>query len=494
MTLPPSQSGETDRDVRILLLVDGFQKAFQRRDRAAIVDRLGELVAARAPLADQWLQLARMAVDLGEIGLAHRAADLFVEGSSGDPAALFRKVGVLEYMGAYGEALALLRTLPPTVPDAFAYALARGTLTISTGDTGEARQWLEEALRHRPGSGSAWHSLALLVDFAEEPELAERMAASERALQGAPQAERANFYYALSKAHADRGLHARAFAAAARAGGETRAAFPYDRAEDRRSAAEALRGYDSAAIAALAREQSEATGRSIFVMGLPRSGTTLVQQVLTGHSRVAHGGEINLLRLLVHEAGDASFPAVAGHVRTNGAAPLAKLWDHLLGERFPQAGRVVDKTTDTSRKLGLVAAVLPDAPLIWLRRDPLDCAWSCFRTAFMQGIRWSNDLADIAYNFRLEDHLLSEWRNILGERLLVVPLERLASEPEPWIRRILAHCGLDEEPGAFAPHKNPRPVLTASVLQVRRPINRAGIGSAEPYWPYLTPFIDAYFA
>ena len=108
-----------------------------------------------------------MAVDLGEIGLAHRAADLFVEGSSGDPAALFRKVGVLEYMGAYGEALALLRTLPPTVPDAFAYALARGTLTISTGDTGEARQWLEEALRHRPGSGSAWHSLALLVDFAE---------------------------------------------------------------------------------------------------------------------------------------------------------------------------------------------------------------------------------------------------------------------------------------------------------------------------------------
>jgi hypothetical protein len=112
----------------------------------------------------------------------------------------------------------------------------------------------------------------------------------------------------------------------------------------------------------------------------------------------------------------------------------------------------------------------------------------------MQGIRWSNDLADIAYNFRLEDHLLSEWRNILGERLLVVPLERLASEPEPWIRRILAHCGLDEEPGAFAPHENPRPVLTASVLQVRRPINRAGIGSAEPYRPYLAPFIDAYFA
>lgn len=494
MTLPPSKSGETDRYVRILRLVDGFQKAFQRRDRAAIVDGLRELVAARAPLADQWLQLARMAVDLGEIGLAHRAADLFVEGSAGGPAALFRKAGVLEYMGAYDQALALLRTLPPTVPDAFSYALARGTLTISSGATGEARQWLEEALRHRPQSGAAWHSLALLVDFAEEPDLAERLAASEGAVQGAPRAERANFYYALSKAHADRARHARAFAAAARAAGESRAIFPYDRAEDRRSAAEALHGYDSAGLAALAREQSEATERSIFVMGLPRSGTTLVQQVLTGHSQVTHGGEINLLRLLVHETGDASWPALAGYVRRNGAAPLAKLWRHLLGERFPQGGRIVDKTTDTSRKLGLAASVLPDAPLIWLRRDPLDCAWSCFRTPFMQGIRWSNDLTDIAHNFRLEDHLLAAWRRILGERLLVVPLEQLASEPEPWIRRILAHCGLEDEPGPFSPHENPRPVLTASVLQVRRPIDRAGIGSAEPYRPYLAPFIDAYFA
>jgi hypothetical protein len=106
---------------------------------------------------------------------------------------------------------------------------------------------------------------------------------------------------------------------------------------------------------------------------------------------------------------------------------------------------------------------------------------------------WSCDLEDIAYHFRLEDELLAYWSDILGRRLLVVPYEELASEPEPWIRRILAHCGLPEEPQAFAPHKNARTVTTSSVMQVRRPINREGIGSAEPYREFLEPFVKAYY-
>ena len=112
----------------------------------------------------------------------------------------------------------------------------------------------------------------------------------------------------------------------------------------------------------------------------------------------------------------------------------------------------------------------------------------------MQGIRWSNDLADIAFNFRLEDELLAKWQGLLGERLLVVPYEQLVTEPEPWIRRILAHCGLTEEKAVFAPHENRRSVTTSSVMQVRKPIGRQAIGSAEPYRPFLQPFIDAYYA
>lgn len=494
MTLPPSKSGDTDRgSVAALRAVDQFQRAFRRRDRGEIVARLRDLVALCAPMAAQWLQLAMMAVDLGEIGLGREAIDLFVESFGGDPAALFKKVDLLAYAGAFGEALALLRTLSPAVPDRFSYALSRGSLTVSTGAIGDARQWLEEALRLRPESGLAWHSIALLVDFAHEPDLAGRLVASERAIQGAPELERAYYYYALGKMHADLGTHGLAFAAVARAAGETKALYPHDRAIDRHAAEDAVSWYDPGRIAAFAGQQTEPTGRSIFVMGLPRSGTSLVQQVLTSHSEVSDGAEINLLRLLVHEAGGASYPALDGYLRRHSTASLARLWHHLLDERFPKPGRVVDKTTDTSRKLGLVASLLPDAPLIWLRRDPLDSAWSCFRTSFMQGIRWSNDLKDIAFNFRLEDRLLAQWQRILGERLLVVPFETMVSEPEPWIRRIIGHCGLAEEPQVFAPHENRSPVMTASAMQVRRPINRQGIGSAEPYRAFLRPFVEAYY-
>lgn len=493
MSQIPGKNGDAERDAAALRLVQRFQKALQQDDRATVVEALRELVALCAPMAGQWLQLAPMAADFGEFGLAREAIDLFVESAGSGPAALAHKVDVLAYIGAVGEALALLQTLPPNVPDPFSHALSRGALTTGAGEPAEARRWLETALRLRPESGQAWYLWAMVVDFAKEPKLADRLFASERAMQAAPRVERAYYYYALGKAWADLGEHARAFAAVARANGETRAEYPYDRSVDRQSALEAVKGYDAAGIAELASRQSEPTDRAIFVMGLPRSGTTLVQQILTSHSEVTDGGEVNLLRWLVREAGDASYPALAEFVGKAGVPSLARLWSHLLGQRFPSPGRVVDKTTNTTRKLGLVAAMLPQAPLIWLRRDPLDCAWSCYRNCFMENVHWSNDLADIAFNFRLEDELLAQWQAILGERLLVVPFEALVSEPEPWIRRILAHCGLEQQPQVLVPHENRSPVQTVSVMQVRRPINRAGIGSAEPYRPYLGPFIETYY-
>jgi hypothetical protein len=274
-----------------------------------------------------------------------------------------------------------------------------------------------------------------------------------------------------------------------------KAAMPYDRQADRASAAEAVEGYTAEDIAAaIARQPGEPTGRAIFVTGLPRSGTTLVQQILTSHSTVDAGGEIGRLGLLAGEVGGSSYRALERYLSRSGVAGTAqRLWGHLLVERFRTPGRVVDKSLDSSRFLGLAAALLPEAPLVWLTRDPLDRAWSCFRTYFVAGLPWSFDLADMAFHFRLEDALLRRWQEILGDRLLVVPMEALTSEPEPWIRRLLAHCRLAEEPQVFAPHERGGTVTTSSVMQVRRPINRDAIGSAKPYRQFLEPFIEAYY-
>src|SRR5690606_9952552 len=135
-------------------------------------------------------------------------------------------------------------------------------------------------------------------------------------------------------------------------------------------------------IADLGRQQDEPTHRAIFVTGLPRSGTTLIEQALTCHGKVSDGGEVNLLFQLVREIGGQSAFEIGAYVGDAGAGGLARLWHRLLDERFPGSCRVVDKSLNTPRFLGLAASVLPDAPLVWVTRDPLDQAWSCFRTYF----------------------------------------------------------------------------------------------------------------
>ena len=477
-----------------LRLLAQLQPALARHERARVADIVGQLIAMRAPLGGQWRQVAQVAAEIGERRLSRQAIDLFADAAGGTHAAQYQKAAFLAESGAVREAEALLRALPEDVPNPLANAYSRGIAALNLGRPDEARRYLEQVTREQPRAGPAWLGLAMTVDFAHEPDLAARVVAAEAGMAGADPSHAAAYAYALGKVHADRGEHSQAFAAFARGARQMKAVAGYDRAADAADAAEAVRDHDAARLAALAARQGEPTARTIFVNGLPRSGTTLVEQILTAHSAVGDGAEIEALPLLASETGGRSHAALARFVEAAGAEPAARLWHRWLDERFGERGRIVDKSVSTSRYLGLAAGLLPQAPLIWLTRDPLDRAWSCFRTNFLGGAQpWSYDLSDIACHFRLEDRLLAQWSEMLGERLLVVPYEALTAEPEAWIRRILAHCGLAEEPQAFAPHENARAVATASMLQVRRPIDSAGIGAAEAYRAFLQPFIDAYY-
>lgn len=443
-------------------------------------------------MGEQWHALAHLAARNGELSLARAAMDLFVEVSGGGPVAQYEKAALLEQTGRLRQAYELMRTLPEDSPDAAANAFSRGTAALFLGEIDEARHRLTMATRLRPQSGAAWLSLAMSIRAPEAPKVADSIIAAEPQMIAAEEPQRAAYCYARGKVHAERGEHDRAFAAFARGAAIMKSLDSYDRGADRRDAEESLRGYSADTIAELRQKWLGQNARSIFVTGLPRSGTTLVEQILTSHSAVTGGGEIGRLGLLANEVGGISGEAVR---RYGDARPgqAAELWRHWLEELFPEPGRVVDKTLSNTRQLGIAASLLPEAPIIWVTRDPLDRAWSCFRTFFITSMPWSYDLEDIAFHFRLEDRLLEDWRQLLGDRLLVVPYEALVDDPQTWIRRILAHSRLDEEPQVFTPHTTRRAVTTASVMQVRRPINRAGIGSAEPYRRYLQPFIEAYY-
>jgi tetratricopeptide (TPR) repeat protein len=482
---PPAPSATT------ALLAD-LKAALARRDRAATNRAVAGLLDARAPLGPQWQKLSQLMQVSGELTLAHRAMDAFVAASGGNPQAVCAKVVLLESTGQRREADALMKTLPADVPDRGGHALLLGNTAMVQGQVDAARDYFTTALDFRPGWGAAWLSLGTSIKLAGDP-LGERLVAEGAAAAVLPPADHARYLYALGKYRADRGEADAAFAAFAKGAALLRREAPYAAAGDEANARDAASGFSAGAIERWNGQVGIDTSRPIFVTGLPRSGTTLVEHILASHSAVADGGELNIVQHLAVAAGGVSGDAIERYLAGGGTMDtLAELYLHLLNERMGTTGRIVDKTIDVSRCLGLIASALPDAPLIWMRRDPLDCAWSCFRTFFIHGVGWSYDLADIARHFMLEDGLLAFWKERLGDRLLVVPYADLVEAPEVWTRRLLDHCGLAEESGAFEPHRTDRVVATASALQVRRPINRDGLNVAAPYRAHLQPFIDLY--
>ena len=493
MSKPPGTRDGAKRDLAaMLVVVEQLKPALEKNDREGQVGAVRRLVDLRAPMGEQWQALANLAVRNGELQLGRRAIDLFVDARAGAAEALYAKASLLEQCGAYREAYDLVRSLPDGALDPAAHAYSRGTAALYLGEMQDAREQLELAVRLRPHRGRPWLVLAQAVDLAAEPELAETIVAAQRVMETVAPAERAPYFFALGQALAARNDHAGAFAAFKRGNEDTKPLAPYDRERDRSDAEEALSGFTAEGIAALAERRDRPTGRAMFVTGLPRSGTTLVQQILSRHSAVDGGGELTLLVQLARQMRGRDLAAIEQHLAASGAGDIARLWAHLLGQRFSGSGRVVDKSLDFSRFAGIAAALLPEAPIVWLTRDPLDRAWSCFRTHFHGAQPWSCDLADIAWHFRLEEELRRRWQDLLGERLLTVPYESLVSQPAEWVSRIAAHCGLAMEPQMLAPHEGGGLVTTASVMQVRRPLNRAGIGSAEPYREYLAPFVEAY--
>lgn len=469
-----------------------LKESLAKRDRAGTNRAVTMLLDGRAPLGGQWRAIAQLMQVSGEFTLAHRAIDAFVAASNNNPQARYAKVVLLTQSGELQQAHDLLTTLPPDVPDRAGRAFVLGNTAMTLGRETDAIGHLRTTLKHRPGWGPAWLSLATAVNFSENP-LGEQLLAEQPIAEQQGPADLARYYYALGKLYADRKDPAASFAAFARGADLLRADRPYSRSGDATNAASAMTGYPVGFFEQLRARQSRDTSRPIFVTGLPRSGTTLVEQILASHSSVADGGELNITQHVAVTVGGVSGDHIEAYLKRGGDLDtLSDLYLHLLSERVGPSGRIIDKSIDMSRFMGLIASALPDAPLIWMRRDPLDCAWSCFRTFFIHGVAWSYSLADIAAHFRLEDQLLSFWKAQLGDRLLVVPYADLIDDPATWTARLLAHCGLSEEAAVYTPHLTERRVATASALQVRRPINRDGLGVADPFRSHLQPFIDAY--
>jgi tetratricopeptide (TPR) repeat protein len=281
-----------------------------------------------------------------------------------------------------------------------------------------------------------------------------------------------------------------AFAAANRARG-----FTWSAAEHHQRVSRLLDAFEPEQLAAAAQPAVDAS-RVVYIVGMPRSGTTLLEQILAGHSAVAGAGELDVLRrvgLRISAAMGApgcwfQQPAVVPVTLLEQGAGLVL---DALDARRGEAALVTDKMPDNFLQLGLARCMLPGCRVIHLRRDPLDTCWSCFRQPFAQGLAWACSLEDIAAYHADYRRVMDHWERVLDLPVLELRYEELVGQPEAAVRRVLGYLGLELEPGCLQFHRSERLVSTASHAAVQEPLHQRAVGRAEPYQRWLGPLIDS---
>jgi hypothetical protein len=235
----------------------------------------------------------------------------------------------------------------------------------------------------------------------------------------------------------------------------------------------------------------------IFLIGMPRSGTTLVEQILASHPKVHGAGELQLLNDIVIAAGvpggeAGAFPEFVAAAAPSALRRLGTNYVEGLRRRAASAERVTDKMPSNYYFAGLIHLALPNAKIIHCRRDPVDTCVSCFSKLFSAQQNHTYDLGELGRYYQRYEQLMAHWRRVLPKgRILDIHYEDVVADLEGQARRLVAHCDLAWDPRCLSFHETERQIRTASATQVRQAIYRTAIGRWRHYEKHLEPLIEA---
>jgi len=397
---------------------------------------------------------------------------------------------VLQAMGKFDAAIAAYdraASLPGTVAEQA--LINRAILFMEKGDSKAAEAAFNSAVQKFPNSASAWFNRADLKKFAPGDV---EIAAMQALLAKGDEISKGDtmlLQFALGKAFLDTGDSDRAFAHLNAGSRMKRAQISYDSASTSQWM-RAIAAVFSADFLARHAGEGAASSMPVFVLGMPRSGTTLVEQILASHPAIYGAGELSFMQNIVNELGN--FPASAASL---GPASLQTFGEKYLAQIAKLGGgcaRVVDKMPINFAYAGLIRLLLPGAKIIHSRRDPVDTCLSCYSKLFTAEQSFSYDLAELG-QFHLDyQQLTAHWRNVLpAENFLEVDYEAVVEDLEAQARRMLDFLGLPWDPACLSFHETKRPVRTASVNQVRQKLYKTSSGRWRQHQANLGPLLAA---
>lgn len=407
---------------------------------------------------------------------------------------LFQSHYAIESMqtGAYDRALSLFDGILSGQPDDPLVLTSRGHALKTMGRHDDAVASYRRAAAVKPDHGDAWYGLANLKTFKF---LAEETAAMEAAEARGNLAlnDRIHICFALGKAHEDAGRYAEAFGFYER-GNALKCAQTRYTPEHMEAEFAAQKGHCTAELLDARRKGGHSAPDPIFIVGLPRAGSTLLEQILASHSQVDGTLELPNILSLAHRLRGRNklndrdrYPRILGEMSPEerdelGAEYIETTQIHRAGAPF-----FTDKMPNNFRHIGLIKMILPNAKIIDARREPMACCFSGFKQLFAEGQEFTYGLDEIGRYYRGYVDLMRHWDAVLPGEILRVHYEDVVADLETQVRRILDFCGLAFEAGCVDFHKTDRAVRTASSEQVRQPINTAGLEQWRHFVAHLDP-------
>jgi len=398
----------------------------------------------------------------------------------------------LAELGRLDQAEAKLRRAIAIKPDCAGAHNNLGQILKERGCFAEAARAMEKAIALAPSTTSYYENLGAVRRFnAADPYVAALEALAEQADRLGDK-DRMHLNFALAKARENDGDCDGAFAQLSAGNRLKRKLIGYDEARELDRLRRTQSVFDADFISSRGGG-GDASAVPIFIVGMPRSGTTLIEQILASHPQVFGAGELGFFEQAVDAVrgtlpGAPAFPELAPALAEEHFYALGRHYVDKLRERAPNAARITDKMPGNFIFAGLIQLALPRATIIHAVRDPLDTCVSCFGVHFTRGQPQTYDLAELGRYYRHYRSLMAHWRRVLPPgRIFEMRYEELVADTEAVTRRLLDHCGLAWDPRCLDFHRTERPVRTASAMQVRKPIYTSSIGRWRRYEKFLAP-------
>ena len=419
-------------------------------------------------------------------------AKLLLDSAQDNPQ--FQSLYAIELMqtGDYTGALDYFDRVLARLPGDAITLTSRGHALKTSGQQQEAVESYRMALAGHPDHGEAYYSLANLKTYRFTAAEVNRMQQQEGGLSANPMSQ-VYLMFALGKAHEDLGEYSTAFNYYRQGNGLKRAQSGYD-AQKMGVELQAQATFFSKDVFTSRPDSGDPACDPIFIVGLPRAGSTLLEQILASHSLV--DGTLELpnilsiaqsLRRRGQGEGNAEYPAIIADMS---ALELRELGEKYLAETAihrQDAPYFIDKMPNNFRHIGLIKLILPNAKIIDARRHPMACCFSGYKQLFAEGQEFSYDLDDLGSYYRDYVTLMDHWQTVLPGDILQVNYEQVVGDLEGQVRRLLDYCGLPFEAQTLEFHDTERSVRTASSEQVRQPLYREGLDQWRNFETELQP-------